>query len=767
MVQWFKNMRIGGKIGTGFGLIFLIAVGLVLLAIDRMNSIEDESERLDKEYVPEVRISKDLERNCLLTMYNMRGYGLSEEERYLKEGQTHLAAVKENLASAQRLSEDRENLVKLRESVDLIRNRVSEYEELVGKTITENRAVQNHRNALDAAAETYMTSARNYIHNQHERLKSDIAAGVSAQQLFDRIQKVTLIEDLIFVGGNIRVYTFKGQALRDPELIRTGLQLFDRIEADIQQLRPLTRMEINEDPLSDIERGAREYRNAMQDILESQNALRELGAARDETATDVLDTAYDIATTGMDRVVNVANQVDRLLEDAVRQMSFILLVTVLVVLVLAFFITRTITRPVRRIVDFSRQFGEGDLSAPIQVESRDEIGQMAEGLKRALDSVRAIVQELTDTISSISSSSEELSSVATQMASSAEEMNSQATTVAAASEQVNAGVDTVASSTEELTASAGNIAAMTEEMSSTFDNVAEAGRKTADHVTGMAGDSEEISAQVNTVASAAEEMTASLNEVAKNTAHASRISQDANRRTEEVNTRMDALASASRQIGKVVGVIKDIADQTNMLALNATIEAAGAGEAGKGFAVVAGEVKELARQSADATDEIAGQIEEIQTATQEAVEAIEAISKVITEIAGINEMIAASAEEQTATASEISKSVSGAAVTVRNVARNAGESATFMEDIARSTEESSKTAREIARQIDELLNALKSVAKSSEGAAQGVNEISKNIQGISTASRQTAIGASQTQESSKELAEMASALTRIVGRFRV
>ena len=767
MVQWFKNMRIGGKIGTGFVLIFLIAVGLVLLAIDRMNSIEDESELLNKEYVPEVRISNALERNCLLTMYNMRGYGLSEDERYLKEGQTHLAAVKETLGSAQRLAADRENLVKLRESVDLIRNRVSEYEELVGKTISENRAVQNHRNALDAAAETYMTSARNYIHNQYDRLKSDIAAGATAQQLFDRIQEITLIEDLIFVGGDIRVHTFKGQALRDPELIRTGLQLFDRIEGDIQQLRPMTRMEINEDPLSDIERGARDYRNAMQDILESQHALRELGAARDETATDVLDTAHGIAATGMDRVVNVADQVNRLLEDAARRMSVILVVTALVVLVLAFFITRTITRPVRRIVDFSRQFGEGDLSAPILVESEDEIGQMAEGLKRALDSVRAIVQELTDTISSISSSSEELSSVSTQMASSAEEMNSQATTVAAASEQVNAGVETVASSTEELTASAGNIAAMTEEMSSTFDNVAEAGRKTADHVTGMAGDSEEISAQVNSVASAAEEMTASLNEVAKNTAHASRISRDASRRTEEVNTRMDALASASKQIGKVVGVIKDIADQTNMLALNATIEAAGAGEAGKGFAVVAGEVKELARQSADATDEIAGQIDDIQSTTEAAVGAIDEINTVINEIAGINEMIAASVEEQTATAGEISKSVASTAGTVREMAEDAGQSATLVRDIAHSTDEAAQAAREIARNMEEQLSAVQDVARAAEGASQGVRDISRNIEDIGKASRQTAVGAAQTQESSKELARMAATLNEIIKQFQV
>ncbi|MCP4031850.1 MAG: hypothetical protein GY734_11495, partial [Herbaspirillum sp.] len=185
--------------------------------------------------------------------------------------------------------------------------------------------------------------------------------------------------------------------------------------------------------------------------------------------------------------------------------------------------------------------------------------------------------------------------------------------------------------------------------------------KTDGNVKQVAKSGGDMRAQIDSVASSVEEMTASLNEVAKNTAKGSRISQNASRRTEQVNVRMDALVTASNQIGKVIGVIKDIADQTNMLALNATIEAAGAGDAGKGFAVVAGEVKELAKQSADATGEISAQIEEIQKSVSDAVQAIEDINKVISETASINEMIAASVEEQTATANEISKSVAGSA----------------------------------------------------------------------------------------------------------
>ena len=433
----------------------------------------------------------------------------------------------------------------------------------------------------------------------------------------------------------------------------------------------------------------------------------------------------------------------------------------------AYFIAQMISKPLLKGVEFASAVAKGDLTVEIDVDQKDEIGILAQALKDMVTSLREIMRELADTTNNLSGSSEELSSVSTQMASSAEEMDAQSDTVAAATEQVSASVSTVASAAEESSSSVSNIATMTEEMSSTFANVAESAKQTAGNVQQMATDSDSISTGISSVAAAIEEMTASLNEVAKNTHQASRVSQSANQATDEITEKMDGLVNASKQIGKVVGVIKDIADQTNMLALNATIEAAGAGEAGKGFAVVAGEVKELAKQSADATDEISGQIEQIQTSTNVVVDAISGISKVISEIAGINETIASSVEEQTATAAEIAQSIAENASTVKEVADNAGSSAKLVNEIARSTDETSTVASDVARHVDELSGGIKEVAQSSVEAARGVSDISQNIQGISTASKETAIGAGQTNESSTELAKMAASLSELVKRFKV
>lgn len=448
----------------------------------------------------------------------------------------------------------------------------------------------------------------------------------------------------------------------------------------------------------------------------------------------------------------------------------IILISVIIALVVAagaYFIARMISAPLFKGVEFADSVAKGDLTATIDVDQKDEVGMLAKSLTDMSANLREIMKELTDTTDNLSGASEELSSVSSQMASSAEEMDAQSTSVASAAEQVSASVETVTSAAEQSSSSVSNIAAMTEEMSSTISNVADSAHTSADKVDQMAKNSESIASGINTMAAAIEEMTSSLNEVAGNTQQANRVSQNAAKAAESITEKMNGLVNASKQIGKVVGVIKDIADQTNMLALNATIEAAGAGEAGKGFAVVAGEVKELAKQSADATDEISGQIDEIQNSTSTVEEAITEISKVIEEVAGINETIASAVEEQSATAGEISQSVAQNARTVQEVSEDAGKSSELVNEIARSTDEANSASTEVAKHVSELSDAIKEVARSASEAAKGAGDISENIQGINSASKETATGANQTNESSTELAKMASTLSDLVQRFKM
>jgi methyl-accepting chemotaxis protein len=296
----------------------------------------------------------------------------------------------------------------------------------------------------------------------------------------------------------------------------------------------------------------------------------------------------------------------------------------------------------------------GDLTRDVKISGSDSVGQMGQGLADFFGNLRCSVRNIGQMAQTLASSSHELTAVSQQMASNAEETAAQANVASAAAEQVS-------------------------------NNVA-------------------------TVSTAAEEMGASIREIAKSAHEAAKVATTAVRVAESTNATVAKLGESSAEIGNVIKVITSIAQQTNLLALNATIEAARAGEAGKGFAVVANEVKELAKQTATATQDISRKIEAIQGDTKGAVEAIAQIGKIINQINDIQNTIASAVEEQTATTGEISRNVSE--------------------------------------------------------AAKGSSEIAQNITGVAQAARSTTEGASNTKSSADELAKIAAGLQKLVGQFK-
>jgi methyl-accepting chemotaxis protein len=256
---------------------------------------------------------------------------------------------------------------------------------------------------------------------------------------------------------------------------------------------------------------------------------------------------------------------------------------------------------------------------------------------------------------------------------------------------------TLASAAEELTAVSQQMSANAEETAAQTKVVGSATLS--------------VSQNLQTVATGAEEMGASIKEIAKNATEAAKVATSAVKVAETANTTVSKLGESSAEIGQVIKVITSIAQQTNLLALNATIEAARAGEAGKGFAVVANEVKELAKETAKATEDIGRKIEAIQTDTKAAVEAIGTISEVINQINGISSTIATAVEEQNATTNEMSRNISE--------------------------------------------------------AARGSGEITSNISGVTEAAASTTRGANDTQKAAEQLVETSRVLKDLVGKFNI
>lgn len=288
-------------------------------------------------------------------------------------------------------------------------------------------------------------------------------------------------------------------------------------------------------------------------------------------------------------------------------------------------------------------------------------------------------------------------------------------------------VHTVAAAVEESTANIKEVFQACEQVEGNVQAAGQEVRKMSENMQAVAVSSGEMSSSVNTVASAIEEMATSLNEVSKNAAQASLVAGKASKTSEDTKVTVNTMGVSAKKIGNVVEIIKTIAAQTNLLALNATIEAASAGPAGKGFAVVASEVKELAKQSAQASEEIRNQVEDMQKNTDESVKAINQITDIIDEMNQINHIIANAVEEQTATTNEIARNISSVATASIEVSKNVNETAALAETIVVRVNDSAIGVQEITRNMQELNNGTTEIAKSAAESSTQATQITQGL----------------------------------------
>jgi len=438
------------------------------------------------------------------------------------------------------------------------------------------------------------------------------------------------------------------------EVLKRRDEGIDQFGDRLAKLRGLLQTDTGKALGARIESEGKELQQAQQRAIE----LRRAGNAK--AATDLLfadesvrlraelEKSVDDLTALIDKLQQAALKEHEDIETAtIHRVGILLAAGLLLGVVVSTLIVTSVSRALLRMLAVMHEIANKNLSiGDVEITSEDEIGKAGVALNLMKSSLHSVIQSIADTAHHVATASEELSATSQQISANSEETSAQANTVSQAAQQVSQNLQGV---------SAGG-----------------------------------------------EEMTATIQSIASNAHEAATIASKAVQTAQAANATIGKLGESSSEIGEVIKVITSIAQQTKLLALNATIEAARAGEAGKGFAVVANEVKELARQTAKATEDISHKIVAIQTDTNGAVDAIGTISTVIHQINDISGTIATAVEEQSATTNEMTRNVADAAKGSGDITQNISGVASAAQGTSSSAQESQKAATDLADMAAQL-----------------------------------------------------------------
>jgi methyl-accepting chemotaxis protein len=469
-----------------------------------------------------------------------------------------------------------------------------------------------------------------------------------------------LKDDLDYTGSKARQAIL---AATDParkadaqKRFESSWERLDKTVAKLDELTQHWRIQLNKDHFAELKDNLPKVRVVQEASIATASTGGRDGVIKGgdeyaDKATLVVDASTKTLGELIDGISKSFAEQQELLDSTNSSLTWTMLIATLTGLIVgafvAIFLSRKISTATASALQQAEAIADGDLSGEeALVTSQDELGDLTTAMNRMHASLRKVVQGISDNAQNVANASEEFSSVSQQISANSEETSAQAGAVSAATEEVNRNLQTVATATEE--------------------------------------------------------MSASISEIAKNAGEAARVAAQAMRAATETTAVVNKLGDSSAQIGQVIKAITSIAQKTDLLALNATVEAARAGEVGAGFAVVANEVKELAKQTAAATEDIAKKIDTIQTDAKSAVAAIKEITGIIDQVNQISATIATAVEEQSATTSEMSRNLSEAAKGSGEVAQNITGVAQAAQNTSHGATDSQKAAQQLALMSTQL-----------------------------------------------------------------